>query len=206
MARAADGGWRTDWQAAERQRARAHLIDVRVSREERRAAGCLDEHAADRPHVHRLAVLRVARQQLRTAVPDSPGGSQRRESGREGWQSGRGSRQSGRGRQPQRVRAVRRPARRRARPHARYAPHLARQPPPAFQNAQRVRVRVPARGDVVGVARAGPRERARESKVAELERAVFGDEQVFGLDVAVDDVVRVAELDGAQELPEHLLD
>ena len=73
------------------------LVDVALAREEGCAARHLRQHAADRPHVHGLAVLRVSRQQLRPAVP--------------------------------------------------------------------------ARGHVVGVARAGASERARKAKVTQLQRA-----------------------------------
>ena len=41
------------------------LVDVALSREEGRAARHLREHAADGPNVNRLAVLRVAGEQLR---------------------------------------------------------------------------------------------------------------------------------------------
>mmetsp|Transcript_36223 Transcript_36223/g.116326 ORF Transcript_36223/g.116326 Transcript_36223/m.116326 type:complete len:292 (-) Transcript_36223:213-1088(-) len=64
---------------------------------------------------------------------------------------------------------------------------------------------VPARRDVVGVTRAGARERAREPKVAKLQRAVARDQQVLWFDVTMDHVVGVAVFDRAQQLPQALL-
>eukprot|EP00962_Isochrysis_galbana_P060576 scaffold35192_cov129-Isochrysis_galbana.AAC.3 len=61
---------------------------------------------------------------------------------------------------------------------------------------------VPARRDVVGVTRAGARERAREPKVAKLQRAVARDQQVLWFDVTMDHVVGVAVFDRAQQLPQ----
>lgn len=97
--------------------------------------------------------------------------------------------------------------------------------------------RVPARGDVVGVARAGAGERARKAEIAQLQdacskptkhvahrqlvrssrgvcgpnaggggrqRTIARDEEVLGLDVTVDDIVGVAVVNRAQQLPQAL--
>lgn len=54
---------------------------------------------------------------------------------------------------------------------------------------EELRAAVPSRGHVVRVARARPRERARKSKVAQLENPRAREEEVLGLYVAVNDLV-----------------
>ena len=48
----------------------------------------------------------------------------------------------------------------------------------------------------------GLTEHSGESEVAQLDDAVFGDEDVLGLHVTVDAVVEVAVVDGLQSLPD----
>ena len=55
---------------------------------------------------------------------------------------------------------------------------------------------VPDRDDLAGHVGVGTGEGAREAEVGELDLAVGGDEEVVGLDVAVQDEVLVAEVDG----------
>ena len=66
---------------------------------------------------------------------------------------------------------------------------------------QQLRAAVPARADVVRVASARPGEEARKAEVAQLQDAVLREEQVLGLEVAVDDRVAVQVVDAADQLP-----
>lgn len=65
---------------------------------------------------------------------------------------------------------------------------------------------VPKRDDFVGVGAEGDAEGASETEVADLEVAVFVDEEVLGLEIAVQDAVGVAVADSEEELVAELLD
>ena len=60
------------------------------------------------------------------------------------------------------------------------------------------------RGHIVRVARAGPGQRARKAKVAQLEHARAAEQQVLGLNVAVNDLVLVQVVNAAHQLPHDL--
>ena len=65
---------------------------------------------------------------------------------------------------------------------------------------------VPASGNVLCVPPSvSGGEHAGKAKVAQLEDAVLGQQQVLGLDIAVDDVVGVAKVDRAEQRPHHPL-
>jgi len=96
-------------------------------------------------------------------------------------------------------------ARRHLREDAPHAPHVdARAVLPAAE--QDLRRPVPERDDFVGVGAQRDAEGAGQAEVGELEVAFFVDEEVLGLEVAVQDAVGVAVADAVQELRGEFLD
>lgn len=71
---------------------------------------------------------------------------------------------------------------------------------------QDLRGAVPQSNDLVGVSAQGNTEGARKTKVGQLQVAVSIDQQVLGLQVAVEDAVGVAVADAVAKLPHELLD